>query len=116
MPATPDPVVLGEFEAVVLMAVLRLLDRGDLAYGSTIRDEIAARANRRIARGAVYVTLDRLEQKGLLASRLGGASRLRDNRPKRLFKVTPPGLRAVQQMVSLVNRMQEGLEPLLGER
>lgn len=104
---------LGEFEVVVLLAVLHLGARTEQAYGSTIRDEIAARAQRPFARGALYVTLDRLESKGLLASRLTGGTPRRDNRPKRIFKVTPAGLRAVRQSVAVVTNMQRGLEPLL---
>jgi DNA-binding PadR family transcriptional regulator len=107
---------LGEFEVLVLLSVLRLAERGEPAYGSTIRDEIQARASRPFARGAIYVTLDRLEQKALLASRLGAPTRARDGRPRRLFKVTPAGLRAAQQAVGLIHRMQEGLEPILGLR
>lgn len=101
---------------MVLLAVLHLGDRDLPAYGSTIRDEIRARANRPFARGAIYVTLDRLEQKALLTSRLGDASPARDDRPRRLFRVTPAGLRAVRQAVHLMNRMQAGLEPVLGKR
>ena len=111
-PASPS-VVLGEFEVVVLLAVLHLVEHDQPAYGSTIRDAIAQRANRPVARGAVYVTLDRLESKDLLSSRVGEPTALRDNRPKRLFKVTPAGLKAVRQAVALVNRMQQGLEPVL---
>lgn len=109
----PDTPVLGEFEVVVLLAVLRLTESGELAYGSTIRDVIAARANRPVARGAIYVTLDRLETKRLLRSRLGHGDVARDSRPRRLFAVTAAGLTAVRQAVSLVNRMQAGLEPVL---
>ena len=106
---------LGEFEVVVLLAVLHLGARGEQAYGSTIRDEIVARAHRPFARGALYVTLDRLEAKGLVNSRLTGATPGRDNRPKRIFKVSPAGLRAVRQSVAVVANMQRGLEPLLAE-
>ena len=118
MASTPAPpsVVLGEFEVVVLLAVLYLVEHGQPAYGSTIRDAIAQRANRPVARGAVYVTLDRLESKDLLSSRVGEPTALRDNRPKRLFKLTPSGLKAVRQAVALVNRMQQGLEPVLDPR
>jgi PadR family transcriptional regulator PadR len=111
-----ESVVLGEFELVVLLGVLQLDERDHPAYGSTIRDEISARANRSVARGAVYVTLDRLERKGLLTSRLADPSPLRDNRPKRLFDVTPKGLRAVRQAVDLVNRLQEGISLVGGTR
>lgn len=111
--STPAHAVLGEFEIVVLLGVLYLIEAEQPAYGSSIRDAIAVRANRSVARGAIYVTLDRLESKGLLASRVGEASPLRDDRPKRLFKLTSSGLKAVRQAVGLVNRMQEGLEPVL---
>ena len=113
-PAASAP--LGDFEILVLLAVLRLAGRDEPAYGSTIRDELQAHANRAIARGAIYVTLDRLEEKALLSSRFGGPTHARDGRPKRLFKATPAGIRAARQAVALINRMQEGLEPVLGCR
>jgi DNA-binding PadR family transcriptional regulator len=103
---------LGEFEVVVLMAVLHL--RGD-AYGSSIRDEIERRSGRPISRGAVYITLDRLEEKALLTSRLAGESSSRGGRPKRLFRVTPAGITAVKHSIALLVRMHRGLEPLLGD-
>jgi DNA-binding PadR family transcriptional regulator len=102
---------LGEFEVVVLLAVLHL---GEEAFGSAIRDEIQRRSRRRVSRGAVYITLDRLEEKGLLTSRLAGGSDSRGGRPKRYFSVTVAGLRGVKHSVQMLARMQEGLEPLLG--
>lgn len=110
----PQPPTLGEFETVLLLAVLHLAARGDDAYGSAIRREIEARTERRVPRGSIYVTLDRLEEKGLLASREGGASAARGQRPKRIFKATPAGVRAVQSSVRVVARMQRGLEAVLG--
>jgi DNA-binding PadR family transcriptional regulator len=112
MPSTSP---LGEFEVVVLMAVLHLLQTGDGAFGSAIRDEIARRSGRRVPRGSIYITLDRLEDKGLLASRLGEASAGRGGRPKRLFRVTPTGRTAVKHSLTLLTRMQAGLEPSLGD-
>jgi PadR family transcriptional regulator len=103
---------LGEFEVVVLMAVLH---GGDDAYGSAIRDDIEARIGRPVSRGAVYITLDRLEEKGLLSSRMGGGTPERGGRQKRLFKVTAPGIKAVQHSVSVMARMAKGLEPLVGK-
>jgi DNA-binding PadR family transcriptional regulator len=103
---------LGEFEVVILMAVLHL---GGDAYGSTIRDEIERRSHRQVARGAVYITLERLEEKGLLASKIGGATPARGGRPKRLFRVTPAGVKAVKQSVAVLTRMHKGLEPILGD-
>lgn len=84
------------------------------AFGSAILEEIARRTGRRVSRGSVYITLDRLEDKGLLASRLDDGSAARGGRPKRLFRVTPAGVRAVRHSVSTVARMHKGLEPLLG--
>ena len=66
-----------------------------------------------MARGSIYVTLDRLEEKRLLASRDTGGSSARGQRPKRIFRVTPSGLRAVKLSVSVVDRMQRGLEAVL---
>lgn len=103
---------LGEFEVVVLMAVLHL---GHDANGSAVRDEIEQRIGRRVSRGSVYVTLDRLEDKGLLASRLMEAPTVRGGQ-KRLFRATPAGVKAVKHAVETVERMRRGLEPLLGSR
>lgn len=114
----PDPHLtspLGEFEVVVLLAVLHVLERGDVAYGSSVRDEIEERGGRPVARGAVYITLDRLEEKGQLSSRQASGPPVRGNRPRRLFKVTPAGLKALRQSLGLVARMQRGLEPVLGD-
>jgi PadR family transcriptional regulator, regulatory protein PadR len=108
----PSFAILGEFEAVVLMAVLHL---GDDAYGSAIRDEIERRTGRPAARGAVYVTLDRLEGKGLLASKTGEASDSRGGRPKRVFRATPWGVASLKRALAMVTRMHRGLEPLLGD-
>jgi len=103
---------LGEFEVVVLMAVLHLKDG---AFGSAIRDEIERRSGRAVSRGSVYVTLDRLEEKGLLRSRQSGATARRGNRPRRLFAVTPAGVDGVRGSLALLARMSAGLEPLLGD-
>jgi PadR family transcriptional regulator PadR len=103
---------LGEFEVMVLMAVLHL---DDGAVGTRIRDEIALRTGRAVARGAVYVTLDRLQDKGLLTSRLDDASPERGGHPRRFFKVTPAGLRGLRHSLSMLERMRAGLEPVLGK-
>src|SRR6185312_1668935 len=81
----PTSAPLGEFEVAVLMAVLHL---GDAAVGVAVRDEIAHRTGRTVARGAVYVTLDRLETKGLLTSRMDDATPERGGHRRRYFKVT----------------------------
>ena len=110
----PAPTALGEFETLLLLAVLHLTGQREEAYGSAIRGEIETRTGREVSRGSIYVTLDRLEEKGLLASRTGGTSSIRGQRPKRLFKVTPAGVAAVKSAVSALTRMQRGLEAVLG--
>jgi PadR family transcriptional regulator PadR len=104
---------LGEFEVVVLMAVLHL--GHDAAFGSAIRAELERRSGRSVSRGAVYITLERLQEKGLLASVTSEGSATRGGRSKRLFRVTATGLRAVKHSVSMLARMHKGLEPLLGD-
>ena len=110
----PAANALGEFETILLLAILHLTEQRREAYGSAIRHEIEARTLRAVPRGSIYITLDRLEDKGLLASREGGASPVRGQRPKRLFKVTPAGVRAVKSSVTVLARMQRGLEAVLG--
>ena len=102
--ATP----LGEFEVLILLGVLRL---GDQAYPPKVRAEIERRARREVQRGAVYVTLDRLEAKGLLSSRVETAGD--GARPRRFYRVSPRGLRAVRRALGAVERMRVGLDPLL---
>jgi DNA-binding PadR family transcriptional regulator len=106
--------VLGEFETLLLLAILHLTEQKQDAYGSAIRAEIEARTGRAVPRGSIYITLDRLEDKGLLASREGGTSAARGNRPRRVFKITLGGLRAVRTSVSTVLRMHRGLESIVG--
>ncbi len=103
----PEASPLGEFEVLVILAVLRL---GSDANGSRVRDEIEQRTRRRVARGAVYMTLDRLEAKKLLASRLLPATADRSGRPKRIYRAQPSGVRAVEQSLTALARMQAGLD------
>ncbi len=97
---------LGEFEHIVLLAILRL---GDDAYGVTIRNEIQERTGREPAPGALYTTLDRLEDKGLLTSTLGGPTPQRGGRAKRYVKVSASGMKAVHHARECYLRMWEGL-------
>jgi DNA-binding PadR family transcriptional regulator len=106
---------LGEFELVVLMSVLHVLHLGHDANGSAVRTDLERRIGRRVSRGSVYVTLDRLEEKGLLSSRLVAAPTVRGG-TKRLFLVTAAGVKAVKHAVATVERMRQGLEPILGKR
>jgi DNA-binding PadR family transcriptional regulator len=104
---------LGEFETLLLLAILHLTEQKVDANGSAIRDEIQTRAERHVPRGSVYVTLDRLEEKGFLSSREVGGAAARGHRPKRVFKVTADGVRAVKSAVAAVTRMQRGLQDVL---
>lgn len=106
---------LGEFEVVVLMAVLHVLHEGHDANGSAVREDIERRIGRRVSRGSVYVTLDRLEEKGLLSSRLVDAPTVRGG-AKRLFRATTAGVKAVKHAIATLERMRQGLEPILGSR
>jgi PadR family transcriptional regulator len=101
-----DP--LGEFEQLVLLAVLRL---GDSAYPVTIRQEIEERTGRSVSRGAIYITLDRLEKKGYLTSWLADPTAERGGRAKRYYEVRPVGATALRQSWSALRKMWEGMEP-----
>jgi PadR family transcriptional regulator len=102
----PKGSYLGEFEQHVLSALLRL--RGN-AYGVTIRREIVERTGRDVAVGAIYATLDRLEAKGFVSSRLGEATPERGGRAKRYFKIEAPGERALEDSWRMSDRMRAGL-------
>ena len=97
---------LGEFEQTVILAILRT---GENAYGVTIRAEIAACTNREPAPGALYTTLDRLEDKGLVSSILGDPTPERGGRAKRYFKVTASGIEAVARAQRSYQRLLKGL-------
>ena len=97
---------LGEFEQVVILAIMRLKEE---AYGVTIRSEIAARTDRLPAAGALYTTLDRLEGKGLVTSHFGDPTPRRGGRAKRYFSVTAAGVAAVKRAQRSYQRLIEGL-------
>jgi PadR family transcriptional regulator, regulatory protein PadR len=99
--------MVGEFELLVLLAVMRA---GDEAYGSVILGELQQRAGRDISRGALYVTLDRLEAKGLLSSRAGSASPARGGRPRRYYTVRRAGLASINESLDALARMRAGLK------
>lgn len=98
---------LGEFELIVILAVLRL---SDSAYGVSIRQEIAERTGRDVSIGAVYATLDRLESKGYVRSRLGEPTPKRGGRPKRFFQITGKGVAAINRTQAAVQLLMEGLD------
>jgi PadR family transcriptional regulator, regulatory protein PadR len=99
-------IYLGEFEQIVLLAVLRL---GEKAYGVPIRAEIENRASRKVTVGALYATLDRLEAKGLVHSWFADATAQRGGRSKRYFKLLPAGVEALSGSKAVFDRMWEGL-------
>ena len=109
-PKSTRPAPLGEFELVVLLAVARLKDD---AYPVAIRDEIEARTKRDVSRPAVFITLERLEDKGLLTSRYGDPTPVRGGRAKRFFSPTKAGLTAVQQSLDTFAALSQGLDALL---
>lgn len=102
---------LGEFELLVMLAVLRL---GENAYGMTIRREIADVGRRPTSLGAVYTTLERLEDKGFVASAIGEATEERGGRAKKYFKVTASGATAVKRSLRATEAMKSGLGPAWG--
>src|ERR1700681_5040404 len=85
---------LGGFELLVLLALIRLADE---AYGVPISDAIEESSGREVALGSVYITLERLEQKGFVSSRLGEPTPERGGRAKTYFHITAKGLREVRQ-------------------
>jgi PadR family transcriptional regulator PadR len=97
---------LGEFEHIVVLALLRL---GDRAYGVTVRQEINLRIDRDVSIGAIYATLDRLEAKGYVKSHLGDPTPERGGRSKRFFQVTAKGITAVTRTHRALRSMTEGL-------
>jgi DNA-binding PadR family transcriptional regulator len=102
------PQTLGHLELLVLLAVLRL-DEG--AYAVAVRDEIAARTHGDPSRGAVSVTLDRLERKGFLRSRLGEPTAERGGKAKRLYTLAAPGRQALRTTLQGTQAMLQGLPP-----
>jgi DNA-binding PadR family transcriptional regulator len=101
---------LGQFEQLVLLAILRL---GDKAYAPAILEEIEARTGNPASPGSMYVTLDRLEEKGLLRSRLAEASDERGGRPRRYVSVTAYGIRELRASRAALMKLWRGLEGIL---
>ena len=104
------PGSLGDFEQLVLLALVRLKDD---AYGVTVHDEIVRRAKRDVTVAAVYKTLERLEDKGFIASALGPPTAERGGRRKKFFRIQPAGRRALGHALAAIRRMADGLAPEL---
>ena len=106
------PVVnLGEFEQLILLAILRLRDD---AYGVTIRAELADRAARNVAPGALYTALERLETKGLITSRMSDPIPQRGGRARRHVTVTAAGMEALTRALQAYERLLDGLDLVRG--
>lgn len=103
---------LGEFEQMVMVAILQL--EGDV-YGVPIVEEIEGRTGRSVSRSAVYVTLRRLEQKGLVSSRMSDPLPERGGKPRRCVEVEPEGLRALHESRRAMEQMWRGLNASTGE-
>jgi PadR family transcriptional regulator len=104
---------LGEFELMILLAVIRL---GDDAYGVPISKELLETTGRDVALGSVYAALDRLEQKEFVSSTLGDPTPARGGRAKRYFHVTPKGLREAKMTKKALISLWRGIPQMEGER
>jgi DNA-binding PadR family transcriptional regulator len=113
MPAPPQHGPLGEFEQVLLLALLRLEPD---AYGASIHREIEQRTGRKVLLSAIYTTLDRLERKGLIRHRIGEPTPERGGRRKKLYRLQPSGAEAVEESLRAVKRLAAGLERRLAAR
>jgi DNA-binding PadR family transcriptional regulator len=106
-----DPVNLGEFEHMVLLAIMRL---GDDAYAVPVREEIVRCTGRDVSRGSIYITLDRLETKGYLRSRLADPTAERGGRAKRYYALRPRAVEALRDSRRALVALWRGLETALG--
>src|ERR1041384_2111826 len=104
--------VLGDFEQLVLLGVLRL-EGPNSAYGAAIRQEIHARSGRDVSINAVYTTLDRLETKGFLRSWIGEPTAQRGGRRRKFYALRPAGETALRHAYQAFTAMASGLEARL---
>jgi PadR family transcriptional regulator PadR len=102
---------LTDFELMILLSILRV---GDEAYGVPVAREIEKTGGRSVVLATVYAALDRLEANGLVSSTLGDPTPARGGRAKRLFRVTPSGLKAVRQARRALTRLWAGLAQVEG--
>ena len=103
--------MLGEFEYLLITATASL---GDEAYGAAIREEIQKNTRRPCSIGALYTTIDRLEQKGLLRTWMGAATPERGGRSKRMVRVTFKGVAAAKDFYQAVTRISQGASWVTG--
>ncbi|MGA9461297.1 MAG: PadR family transcriptional regulator [Terracidiphilus sp.] len=104
---------LGEFELMILLAVIHL---GEEAYGVPISRELEAHRGRGVAVGSVYAALERLETKGLIESSLGEPTAERGGKAKRYFRITKQGLRQVHETRRVLSKLWRTLPEPQGER
>ena len=104
---------LGEFEQMLLLVIMQL--EGS-AYGVRLMEELEHRVGRRVSRGSVYITLDRLEDKGWISSATSGSRPERGGRPRRLVRVTPEGVDALRKSRAALLNLWDGLEQALDGR
>jgi PadR family transcriptional regulator PadR len=104
---------LGTFELTVMLALIRLDEN---AYGLPIAREIELKSGREVSLGSIYATLDRLEAKGLVCSKLGEPTPERGGRAKKYFSVTAKGVREVRETQHLLKQLWQGLRKLEGRR
>jgi PadR family transcriptional regulator PadR len=102
---------LGAFEQAVLLALVRL---GTAAYGRAVLKDVQARLEREVAAGAVYATLERLEDKALISSRLAPGTPARGGRARRYYTVEAAGLRALDESKAVLDDLWRGLAWPLG--
>lgn len=99
---------LGELEEIVLLITASLDDE---AYGVTINQELEKQTGRMVGFNTVHTTLQRLEEKGFITSKMGGATAERGGRRKRYFRVTALGSRAIRESKELRERLWRALPP-----
>ena len=97
--------LLGPFEQAVLLALTQL---GDEAYGRAVLNEVQRRLNRDVSAGAVYATLERLEGKRLVSSKLAPGTAVRAGRPRRYYARTAAGVRALNEAKSTIDTLWAG--------
>lgn len=108
-----DRTFLGEFEQMTLLAILRL---GDGAFGPSIAKELETKAGRRVSRGALYATLDRLVRKGLVRWEVSAATSGTAGNRRRQFTATEKGLAQLVHAREAFRNLSEGLEHVLEPR
>ena len=106
----PRNIFIGEFEQLVLLGLLQL---GEEAYALPLRDKLGGLAGRNVSRGALYRTLDRLEEKKLVTWALEPKAPDRGGHPRRRFRVTRPGIEALRASRQALLQLWDGLEEVL---